>query len=154
MKEHSEKYLLNLEPHRSLSKRGFLILMLCLCAISFIAGIFFLAIGAWPVIGFFGLDILLVYLAFKWNFREARRRQQFKIQDGEVTFLDIYPSGAQKEHAFQSYWTRIELKKEKLFIRSGQKVLEFGQFLIPDEKEEVYEELSNSLHRMNNQVYS
>ena len=154
MMEVSEKYSLNLEPHRSLSKRGFLILMGCLCAISFVAGMFFVALGAWPVLGFFGLDILIVYLAFRWNYRDARRRQQFTIHEGVMTFRDVFPSGEQKEHLFKSYWIRIELQKEKLFIRHGQKMLEFGQFLIPDEKEEVYEELTNSLHRLNNRIYS
>ena len=56
-----------LHPHRSLGPRGFLILMLAIGGISFVTGMVFLSMGAWPVFGFFGLDVLLVYVAFKLN---------------------------------------------------------------------------------------
>ena len=61
-----------LTPHRSLGPTGFLILMACLGGLSFVSGIIFVSIGAWPVFGFFGLDVLLVYLAFRANYRSAR----------------------------------------------------------------------------------
>ena len=57
-----------LYPHRSLTPRGFLILMTFISAVSFIAGMAFLLMGAWPVFGFFGLDVLLLYLAFNLDF--------------------------------------------------------------------------------------
>ena len=47
--------------------------MLALGLISLAVGIGFVAIGAWPVFGFFGLDVALVYLAFRLNYRGARR---------------------------------------------------------------------------------
>jgi len=59
-------------PHRSLGPSGFLIFMLCLGGLSFISGVIFVSLGAWPVFGFFGLDVLLVYLAFRANYRSAR----------------------------------------------------------------------------------
>ena len=58
-------------PHRSLGSLGFLILMVAVGGISFAAGIAFLMMGAWPVFGFFGLDVFLVYLAFRANYRAA-----------------------------------------------------------------------------------
>src|SRR5205807_9491115 len=61
-----------LTPHRSLNRTGFLVLMGFVSLISFAAGVGFLLIGAWPVFGFFGLDVLAIYWAFKVNFRRAR----------------------------------------------------------------------------------
>ena len=58
-------------PHRSLGRKGFIIVMCAIGGISFIAGLVFLIAGAWPVMGFFGLDVLLVYWAFQ---RELPRR--------------------------------------------------------------------------------
>ena len=49
-----------LTPHRSLGPTGFLILMACLGGLSFVSGIIFVSLGAWPVFGFFGLDVLLI----------------------------------------------------------------------------------------------
>ncbi|HAP49207.1 MAG TPA: DUF2244 domain-containing protein, partial [Afipia sp.] len=60
-----------LTPHRSLSRHGFLVLMGFVIAVSFAAGIMFLMMGAWPVFAFFGLDALIIYWAFKLNFRRA-----------------------------------------------------------------------------------
>jgi len=84
-------------PHRSLGPRGFLIFMLCLGGLSFIAGVIFVSLGAWPVFGFFGLDVLLVYFAFRANYRSARayeldggirpraRRLKVRVQAAAVT---------------------------------------------------------------------
>ena len=59
-------------PHRSLGSTGFLMLMLLVGGISFVAGLVFVIAGAWPVMGFFGLDVLLIYWAFRVNYRRAR----------------------------------------------------------------------------------
>ena len=56
-------------PHRSLGRVGFLVLMAVFGAVSFVAGIAFLLMGAWPVFGFFGLDVVLLYWAFRLNYR-------------------------------------------------------------------------------------
>src|SRR3546814_15431204 len=60
-----------LRPHRSLSPRGFLLLMASVCAFSFAGGLAFYLAGAWPVIGFLGADVLLISPAFK---RSEERR--------------------------------------------------------------------------------
>jgi uncharacterized membrane protein len=74
-----------LRPNRSLSQHGFRIVMLSMAAMSFVAGLGFLSIGAWPVFGFFGLDVILVYLAFKLNFRAgARERETIRVTADEV----------------------------------------------------------------------
>jgi uncharacterized membrane protein len=65
-----------LRPNRSLSAHGFRIVMLSMAAMSFFAGLGFLSIGAWPVFGFFGLDVVLVYLAFKVNFKSGERERE------------------------------------------------------------------------------
>ena len=43
--------------------------MVAIGAVSFVAGVVFLLMGAWPVFGFFGLDVLLLYWAFRLNYR-------------------------------------------------------------------------------------
>ena len=61
-------------PHRSLSGTGFLVVMALVGGLSFIGGMFFFLLGAWPVIGFLGLDVLLVYWAFRANYRAAAEK--------------------------------------------------------------------------------
>ena len=75
MYKNNIKYKITLYPYRSLSKIGFFILMLVLGIISFIAGITFMIKGAWPVFGFFGLDVLLIYIFFKINFKSGKKKE-------------------------------------------------------------------------------
>src|SRR3954452_10753057 len=58
-----------LTPHRSLGSVGFVVLMTVVAVVSFVGGVAFYLIGAWPVGGFFGLDALLIYWAFRVNYR-------------------------------------------------------------------------------------
>ena len=55
-------------PYRSLSKRGFRNLMFIVAFVFFSIGAYFWYLGAWPVFGFIGLDVLLLYYAFKINY--------------------------------------------------------------------------------------
>src|ERR1700709_1808025 len=73
-----------LTPHRSLSRTGFLVLMGFVCAISFAAGLAFLLMGAWPGFGFFGLDVLAIYWAFRINFRHARASEEITVTPSEL----------------------------------------------------------------------
>ena len=57
-----------LTPHRSLTRQGFVILMSAIAGLSFGIGLFFYIIGAWPVVGFMGLDVVLIWWAFSKNF--------------------------------------------------------------------------------------
>src|ERR1700732_651676 len=70
-----------LHPHRSLGPTGFLVLMLAIGGVSFVTGMVFLLMGAWPVFGFFGLDVALVYLAFRLNYRTARQSETIRLAD-------------------------------------------------------------------------
>ena len=68
-----------LRPHRSLSPQGFLWLMGGICLFSFSAGLAFFLVGAWPVIGFLGADVLLIFFAFRVNYRRAHMRETLKL---------------------------------------------------------------------------
>ena len=82
-----------LTPYRSLGPRGFLVLMGLIGLVSFIAGLAFYSIGAWPVMGFFGLDALLVYGAFKLNYRDARKFEVVDLKGDCLTVRRVSPSG-------------------------------------------------------------
>ena len=86
-----------LTPHRSLSAVGFLILMALIGSISFAAGVAFLLMGAWPVFGFFGLDVLLVYFAFRINYRAATAFEQVSVTPSELKVRKVTHRGRVSE---------------------------------------------------------
>jgi uncharacterized membrane protein len=141
-----------LHPHRSLSPFGFLILMLALSAVSFATGIAFLVAGAWPVFGFFGLDVLLVYLAFRSNYKSGLVYETLRLTGDELSVRRVLPSGDAKTWRFQPYWLRVEMDDpprydSKLKLSSHGHSLVIGAFLTPDEKLEVARALGSALTR-------
>src|ERR1700740_1350140 len=82
-----------LSPHRSLSRAGFTLLMGVLAPISFVVGVSFLMMGAWPVFGFFGLDVALVWLAFRVNYRAGRLYETVELTPETLTVTRVHRSG-------------------------------------------------------------
>lgn len=97
-----------LVPHRSLGPRGFRNLMLAACVASTAVSVPFFLIGAWPVVGFFGLDVLAIWLAFRLSYRSARAFEHFRLTYFELTFARITAAGARREWRFTPAWVRLE----------------------------------------------
>ena len=87
-------------PHRSLSLKGFYIVMGLLAGFLFIIGVGFFLAGAWPVIGFLGLELLVVWGAFKLNYRAARHRETIHTTTDELTFESQTPAGERSQKSF------------------------------------------------------
>src|ERR1700730_1129085 len=82
-----------LTPHRSLNRTGFLLVMAFISVVSFAAGLAFLLMGAWPVLGFFGLDVLAIYWAFRINFQRARASEEITVTPSELRVRRVSPKG-------------------------------------------------------------
>jgi uncharacterized membrane protein len=138
-------------PHRSLSSTGFLIFMLCIGGLSFVCGVLFLMIGAWPVFGFLGLDVLLVYWAFRANFRAARAYEEVTMTASELTVRKINQRGGVREWTLNPVWVRLdriahqEFGIERLLLVSHGRRLSIGAALSPDEKASFARALSQAL---------
>src|SRR3954465_2689158 len=98
-------------PHRSLPPRGFHVLMLLLGLVSLAVGIGFVSIGAWPVCGFFGLDVALLYLAFRISYRSARQRETLRLADADFTVERVSIRGERRVWSFQAFWLRVVLEE-------------------------------------------
>lgn len=139
-----------LHPHRSLSPLGFVVLMAFVCLVSFTAGIAFLIAGAWPVFGFFGLDVLLIYIAFRLSYRSGRLYETLRLTRDSLTVQRFFPSGEVKSWNFQPYWLRVEMDDpprtdSRLRLTTHGRSLVIGSFLTPTERLEVAEALKAAL---------
>jgi|SRR3954454_2280355 uncharacterized membrane protein len=129
-----------LTPHRSLSRAGFLALMLFVIAVSFAAGLVCVLIGAWPVFGFFGLDVLAIYWAFRINFRSGRASEEIRVTTSELRVRRISHRGHVMEFVLNPLWVKLDQKVhaeygiEKLYLLSRGRRVSIGSFLGPDEK--------------------
>ncbi|MEM7618853.1 MAG: DUF2244 domain-containing protein [Pseudomonadota bacterium] len=139
-----------LTPYRSLGPKGFVVFMCLIGIISFLAGAFFLSIGAWPVMGFLFLDVLLIYLAFKMNYNSAKVYETVDLIDDLLTITRVMPSGKTKTWNFNAYWVRLDVQQAPgcpavMSLASHGNVLVFGQFLTDNEKYDFAKALKKAL---------
>src|SRR5271156_974548 len=93
-----------LTPHRSLNRTGFLLVMAFLSVVSFATGVAFLIMGAWPVFGFLGLDVLAIYIAFRINFRRALASEEITVTPSELRVRRISHRGHRVEWVLNPLW--------------------------------------------------
>ena len=146
------KLLLNITilPYRSLSKKSFRNLMFAVCFIFFSIGVFFWSLGAWPVFGFLGLDVILLYLAFKINYKSGEIFENLKLFNSNLLVTRSFPSGKSQSWSLEPYRTRVEISKnfpndQKLVLKSKDKVVLLGSFLNLNDKKKLMKKINEAL---------
>lgn len=133
-----------LTPHRSLTRQGFLVVMGLVVAVNLVIGGLFMAIGAWPVAGFAGLDVLIIWWAFRANFADARKMERISITEHELVFDRFAENRAPEQQRFVRRWVRVELEEDRereligrLSLVSGASRVAVGDFLAPEERKQL-----------------
>ncbi len=131
-----------LSPHRSLPPKGFFWVMTLLAGIGLCAGIGFVALGAWPVTGFFGLDVALVYLAFRLSYRSARQTETLRLTDAALDVERMSIRGERRQWRFEPYWLRVVFEESEegrncLLVASHGRALVLGAFLSAPERRDL-----------------
>jgi len=151
--QHDEALIFSalLTPHRSLSPRGFALFMAAIAIASFIAGFAFLLMGAWPVFGFFGLDVALIYWAFRVNYARARAYEEVHVSASELRVRKVSHRGALMEWTFNPLWVRLgredfeEFGIARLYLASHGRELTIAECLGPAEKDDFGKALAAAL---------
>lgn len=138
-------------PHRSLGRTGFLVLMGALVFGWLVTGVVFLSQGAWPIFGFFGLDVIGLYIAFRLNYRAGRAREEVSVSHTSLDILKTAPSGKSERFAFNPFWTRFSVARHDeigitgMSVVSREQSVPIGSFLNPDDREDFAKAFSRAL---------
>ena len=130
-----------LTPHRSLGRTGFRVLMGALLAGCAITGVVFVSRGAWPVFGFFGLDVLLVYIAFRASYRSGRAREEVSVSRTAIDIRQFAPSGRMRAHLFNPFWARFQVARHSeigitsMVVEAKGERVAIGSFLNPQDRD-------------------
>lgn len=143
-----------LYPHRSLGPHGVRVLLLAIAGALTLVGLYFALLGAWPVLPFFGCEILIFWWAFRANARDGRRSERLRLTPEAMTVARVRPSGQSHEHRFAPpHWLAVELKPRpggdnELRLASHGRSVRVGGFLTPEERDDLAGALRDALRRL------
>ena len=142
-----------LTPHRSLSPKGTRVVIGLVALLACVPAMVFLSLGAWPIIGFMGLDVLAIALALHLSLRRGKRREQVTLWSDQLELVAIDPRGARTLRRFNPNSVRLLLDRDSnekttaLRLRSGKEELVIGSFLHPDDKSSFAKAFGTALRR-------
>jgi uncharacterized membrane protein len=140
-----------LTPHRSLTRTHFRLLLIIIGCAGLFTSLPFVIMGAWPVAGFMGLDVALIYFAFRANFRDARAYEDVTLTPLELHLAKVSAKGARADWRFNPSWVRLEKEEDEEFglqrlsVASRGSQVEIAHYLGPDDKARFATELSRAL---------
>jgi uncharacterized membrane protein len=142
-----------LTPHRSLGPLGFMLLMGAVALVGFGIGVTFFLMGAWPVFGFCGLEVVLFYVLFRLSYRSARMFERVQLTPSLLTVERHDLRGKVSRWSFQPYWLRVSMDdpprhESRVVISSHGRSLSVGNFLSPEERLDFARSLREALARV------
>jgi len=148
----SKVWQATLTPHRSLTRQGFFALMGLVVAVNLVVAGMFVALGAWPIAGFAGLDVLLIWWAFRVNFADARKLERISITEHELVLDRLSEKYPPQQQRFVRRWVRVELEEDhdreligSFLLVSGRTRVAVGEFLAPEERKSLAMALKSAL---------
>lgn len=142
-----------LRPYRSLPPEGFKWLIRGVIAANLFIGLPLYLLGAWPVMGFMGIDVALLWWLFQRNYFDAKRSETLTLTDSELIVNRVAPGGEREEIRLDAYWLKLEETEERLIATSRGNRVVIGRFLAPSVRTEVAEELKTALAAMRSPTY-
>ncbi len=142
-------------PHRSLGRGGFRILIAVVAAANLLVGGIFFYAGAWPVFGFMGLDVALLYFLFRLNYRHAQEKELVQLTDDALHVRRVRADGEETSWSLEPYWLRVEMDDpprhdSALVLATRGTRLAIGSQLSPEERLQLAQALRRALHRQRN----
>jgi uncharacterized membrane protein len=142
-----------LTPYRSLSQQGLRNVVLLTSCLAAIPGLVFFSMGAWPIVGFLGLDVLAVYWALTRSMKDGKRREEVTLWPDELEIRRFSPQGKDSRETFNPFFVRLIVDRDDedrttaLHLKSREKFIEIGSFLNPDDKASFAKVFGDALRR-------
>lgn len=105
-----------------------------------IPGIFFFAIGAWPIVGLLGLDVLVLWWAMSASLKSGHAFEEVTLWPDALEIRHVTGWGRERQHSFNPFYVRLRVERDyedrvtKLVLCLRRQELEIGSFLNPDDK--------------------
>jgi len=134
-----------LTPHRSLSQRGFARLLGGFALLNMLISIMFIIQGAYPVVVFLALDVGLLWLAFRMNYKAGQEEERVRVAPQYLHVFRRDPKGRAAHWVVSPLWAQVSADAAAVRISSAGKTVLVGQFLSPEEREQFSKALGEAL---------
>lgn len=147
--EHGEAAGFSLVARRnnSLSSTGRLAVFVFIFVVSVGIALAFALLGAWLILPFAGLEMLVLYLAFRYVDRHAGDYERIAI-DGDRVELEFREGGATRRHELNRRWAQLVTSGDgrRLALRSHGREIEIGRHLNAEQRQKTARQLKQQLH--------
>jgi uncharacterized membrane protein len=111
-----------------------------------IAAVFSLALGAWPIMPFAGLEMMVLYFAFRYMDRHAADYERITVRGGSIA-VEVREGTQVNRLELSRYWARIVCDRDpaRLALRSHGREIEVGRHLCEEQRLAMARELSREL---------
>jgi uncharacterized membrane protein len=131
-----------LKRNCSMSPAGLAKVFAALAALVLAVGAGFAAAGAWLVLPFAGLEVLLLGAAFVAHARHAGDYEKIELLSGR---LEIEVAEAERVARYQLQDARLSMEKGRIVLRDASKELEVGRHIGAEARTELAAELQKTL---------
>ncbi|KKB76218.1 hypothetical protein VW29_20965 [Devosia limi DSM 17137] len=120
--------------------RGMRIVIALIIVLGALPGLIFFSLGAWPIIGFMGLDIIAIIWALRVSMNAGKRREQITLWPDRLDITVTDAKGNAVTKRFDPRTLRLQLDRDyderttALKLRAGGEETEIGAFLTLDDK--------------------
>lgn len=122
-----------------------------LCLVSLAVSVWAWRMGFWPIAGFFGLDMLGIYLALKVSIRRGASFEEVMISQIEILLARVSERGVRREWRFNPLWTKLvsvddeEFGLQRLTLVSRRQEVVVARDAGPEERARVADGLNHAL---------
>ena len=128
-------YSLVARRNNSLNSTGRLAVFAFIFVVSVGIALAFALLGAWLILPFAGLEMLVLYLAFRYVDRHSADYERISIT-GDRVELDFFVAGRQQHHELNRCWAQVVVSGDgsRLALRSHGRELEIGRYFDDEQR--------------------
>jgi uncharacterized membrane protein len=133
--------------NNSLSSTGRLVAFALIFFVSIGIAAAFATFGAWLILPFAGLEMLVLFFAFRYVERHAADYEQIEI-DGATVKVEWTSAGDLHRGEFNRHWAQVVANGDgsRLALRSHGRELEIGRYLNDEQRLDLARALRRRLH--------
>jgi uncharacterized membrane protein len=132
------------------------VLLAVVIGVNAVGAVVFAIAGAWPVSGFMGLDVLALYLAFRFSYAQTRAFERISISSSSFTVERCDARGHSSMVSLPSYWARVNFEGDdtggEITVRSHGKSIAVGEHLPGPERQHFADTLEQALFQARQSV--